>query len=97
MNEEIDFEKPFYAIGPDGTEREYETLFTCESDDGTKHYIVYTDHSVDEAGNVRVFASIYNPDAENMELTPITDEKEWKIIETVIAEIQAEANKENEQ
>ena len=36
-------------------------LFTFDSEETNKSYIVYTDNSKDENGKVRVFASIYNP------------------------------------
>lgn len=83
-------EESFYAVGPDGNEQKYDVLFTCESNDGTKHYIVYTDHTKDEQGNVRVYASTYTPGVENMELKPLETEKEWKIIEIMLEEIKAE-------
>ena len=97
-NQEVkDVEESFYAIGPDGKEVKYDVLFTCESNDGSKHYIVYTDHSVDEGGNVRVFASTYTPGVENMELKPLETEKEWKIIEFMLEEIKAQIESKTEQ
>ena len=52
--------------------------------------MVYTDNTLDESGNIRVYASIYNPELENSELLPIESEAEWRIIETILEEIQAE-------
>ena len=52
--------------------------------------MVYTDNTTDENGNVRVYASIYNPDQPESDLIPIESEAEWKIIETILEEIQAE-------
>ena len=54
--------------------------------------MVYTDNTTDEDGNVRVYASVYNPDAENTELMPIESEREWKIVETILESIQEENN-----
>ena len=51
-----------------------------------KDIIFYTD----EEGNTKVYASIYNPELENSELLPIESEAEWRIIETILEEIQAE-------
>ena len=42
----------------------------------------------------QVYASIYNPGENETKLLPITDEKEWKIIETVLDELQNEATNE---
>ena len=80
----------FKILGDDGKEIECEVLFTFESDETKKNYIVYTDNTVDEQGNIKVYASIYNPNEENTALIPIESEKEWKIIETILDELQAQ-------
>lgn len=81
----------FTITGEDGKEIECEALFTFESDETNKNYIVYTDNTKDEDGNIKVYASIYNPDEENSALIPIESDKEWKIIETILEELQEEA------
>ena len=80
----------FKVIGEDGKEIECEVLFTFESDETKKNYIVYTDNTQDEGGNTKVYASIYTPDQEDLNLEPITTDKEWKIIETILSELQEE-------
>lgn len=74
-----------------GKEIECEVLFTFESDETKKNYMVYTDNTTDEQGNTKVYASIYEPNQESTVLQPIETEKEWKIIETILSELQAEA------
>lgn len=86
MNEQMNFK----VIDDNGKEIECEVLFTFESDETGKNYIVYTDNTTDEAGNTKVYASIYNPGEENLQLTAIETEKEWKIIETILNELQEE-------
>lgn len=54
----------FYVINEEGRRIVCESLFTFESRTTGKNYIIYTDNSQDESGNTRVFASIYDPDAE---------------------------------
>ena len=81
----------FKIIGDDGREIECEVLFTFESDETKKNYIVYTDNTLDEQGNTKVYASIYTPNEENTNLIPIETEKEWKIIETILEELQQQA------
>ena len=76
----------FKALNKDGVEVECEVLFTFESDETKKNYMVYTDNTTDENGNVRVYASIYNPDQPESDLIPIESEAEWKIIETILEE-----------
>ena len=81
----------FKILGDDGKEIECEVLFTFESDETKKNYMVYTDNTLDEQGNTKVYASIYNPDEENTNLIPIETDKEWKIIETILDELQQQA------
>ena len=58
-----------------------------------KNYIVYTDNTKDETGNVEVYASIYNPNDPHSKLEAIETEKEWKVIETILETLQEEVKK----
>lgn len=80
----------FKLIMNDGTEVTCNVLFTFDSDETKKSYIVYTDNSRDQEGNIQVFASIFDPNDENTKLEPITTEKEWKVIETILETLQEE-------
>jgi len=93
----MDKKNKFTVIDKDGKEVECEVLFTFESEETEKNYIVYTDNTKDINGNVRVFASIYDPSREDSELMPIKSNKEWKIIETILESIQEEGNKQGNQ
>ena len=84
----------FKVMNDEGKEVECEVLFTFESEETKKNYIVYTDNTTDEEGNTKVYASIYNPNEAETKLLPIETDKEWKIIETILEEIQSEANNE---
>ena len=90
-------ENKFVLLDEKGQEKEYDVLFTFESEETNKNYIVYTDNSLDETGNVQVFASVYNPEDENTNLEPIETEKEWKVIETILDTLQEEVKKKVEQ
>ena len=81
----------FKAVNNEGKEVECEVLFTFESDETKKNYMVYTDNTKDSEGNIKVYASIYDPEKTESELQPIESESEWKIIETILEEIQREA------
>ena len=89
-------ENTFKVVDKDGKEIEFEILFTFESDETKKNYMVYTDNTQDENGNVRVYTSVFVPDAEPLELLPVETEREWKIIETILESIEEE-NKKNEE
>ena len=84
----------FKVINDKGEEVVCDVLFTFDSDETKKSYVVYTDNSKDESGNIQVFASTYNPDEENITaLGPVETEKEWKIIETILDTIQEQVKK----
>ena len=83
----------FTVLNDEGKEVECEVLFTFESEETHKNYLVYTDNTTDENGNIKVYASIFDPDKETSDLLPIETEREWKIIETILEEIQAESKK----
>ena len=85
-------ENTFKVIDREGKEIEFEILFTFESDETKKNYMVYTDNTKDEEGNTKVYASVFKPDAE-----PLETEREWKIIETIITSITEESKKEKKE
>ena len=64
------------AIDELGRIKEYEAILTYHSEEYNKHYVVYTDNSKDEEGNIRVFASIYKMNDNGGELLPIKSDKE---------------------
>ncbi len=78
----------------DGKDVECDVLFTFESEETKKNYMVYTDNTQDKDGNTRVYAAIYTPNAKTTVLEPIETEKEWKIIQTIIDELQSEIEEE---
>lgn len=93
----MDKENTFKILDKDGKEMEFEILFTFESDETHKNYMVYTDNTVDEEGNTKVYASVFVPDKEPLELLPVETEREWKVIETILSTISEENKKDNEE
>lgn len=87
----------FKVINDDGQEITCDILFTFDSEETKKSYIVYTDNSRDAEGNIQVFASIYDPKQDNPRLEPIESEQEWKIIETILNTLQDEIKKKTEE
>ena len=83
----------FTIINDEGKEVTCEILFTFDSEETKKSYIVYTDNTTDDEGNVKVYASVYNKEKEDAELLPIETEREWKIIETILESIGEESKK----
>ena len=83
----------FTMIDENGREIVYDVLFTFESEETNKNYIVYTDNQKDETGNIEVYASIYYPDDPQSRLEAIKTDKEWKVIETILDTLQEEVRK----
>ncbi len=87
----------FSLIDDKGNEVIYDVLFTFESDETNKNYIVYTDNSKDDNGNVQVYASTYQPNEDKTRLEPIETKKEWTVIETILNTLQEEVKKKSEE
>lgn len=86
----------FKAINEEGIEVTCDILFTFDRMDTDRSYIVFTDNTVDDEGNIQVFASIYNPKAfdgshvpkaAELDLIPIETEEEWRTVESVLNQL----------
>ncbi len=75
--EEIKFALP----GEDGEAMEFEGLTTFEMENG-KLYILYTDNSVDENGNTRIYSGILHE--KEMSIEDIESTEEQAIIADVV-------------
>lgn len=83
----------FTVTSKDGKETEYEILFTFESGDTCKKYMVYTDGEKDSDGYIKTYASIYTEDEDGLlKLSKIEDEKEWNVVEKLLKEAQETTN-----
>ena len=87
----------FTIINDKGETIECEILFTFDSDETKKSYIVYTDNTFDDEGNQKVYANIYDPTGKDSELKPISEEKEWQVIENILASLHEKLEKENDE
>jgi len=90
-------ENKFTVIDDKGNEIVCDVLFTFDSDETNKSYIVYTDNTKDENNNIKVYASIYDPNNPNSKLGEINSDKEWKIIENILSTLQEELKNGSEQ
>lgn len=78
-----------------GVEKEFDVLFTFDSDETKKSYIVYTDHKIDPDGKEMVYASIYDPKNIDKSLTPLTSDSEWKVIENILNSLETKMQEDN--
>jgi uncharacterized protein YrzB (UPF0473 family) len=70
--------KSLFVTDENGKEIEMEILFTFESDQTGKSYVVFVDPN-DEDGEV--FASVYDDEGN---LLPIETDEEWEMVEEVL-------------
>ncbi len=75
---------------------ECDVLFTFDSEETKKSYIVYTDNTKDELGNIKVYANTYDPYSENGDLGEIETEQEWATIEQIFSSINNKEDESNE-
>ncbi len=95
MKEEPINNSVFTVKDENGNSIECEVLFTFESEETKKNYIVYTDNQKEESGALKVYANIYDKNGTNKNLMPIETEEEWNTIESILAKLeeQKEENK----
>ena len=87
-------ENEFTIVSDTGEEIKCEVLFTYEDEKSKKNYIAYTDNTLDDEGNIKVYASIFNPEEENPVLLPIESDEEWKLIEGILSSLSTEEDEE---
>ncbi len=83
-------EDMFIGFNDKGEKKVFYKLLEFDSAETGKHYLAYTDNEADENGNLKAYGSIVIQDGEYMKLEAITNEKEWKVIETALKVLQDE-------
>ena len=73
----MDVEK-IQVIDDDGNELEFDVLFTFDSEETGKKYVLYYDGELEEP---QVYSSIYDDDGH---LYPVDTPEEWDMIEEVV-------------
>lgn len=71
-----------------GEELVCNVLFTYDSEETKKSYIVFTDNTLDSNGKIKVYANTYDPTGEDVNLGQIETEKEWEVIEGLLSSLQ---------
>lgn len=83
MNEK----KTFKIIDDFGKESEYEILIVFKWTKTNKNYLVYTDNTNDENGNLNILAAIYYPQ-DDSKLDAIETDEEWDEVERRLRDLQ---------
>lgn len=84
---EMTKENTFTCIDENGNKIECTVLFTFDMEKTGKNYIIYTDNTTDENGQIRTYASTYNPGEDESDLGMIETEEEWKMIEGILSSL----------
>lgn len=71
-----------------GVEKEYYILFTFDIRENGKSYVVYTDYSKNQEGNIKTFCSTYDARMEFPKLKQVKEEYEFAIINDILKSIQ---------
>ena len=80
---DMEGERVLFAADDGAVTREYELLFTFVSEETEKSYVVYTDGSEDEEGNLRVYAASY--DRDTMSASDELSDREYAEVERMIS------------
>ena len=86
----------FTIKNPEGKELECDVLFTFDAEETKKSYIIFTDNTLDENGNIKVYANTYDPEGKSDDLGVIETEKEWQMIDGLLASLHEKLGEENE-
>ena len=90
----MEFKDKFTLKDEYGNETEYDVLLTFDNEETDKSYVVYTDHSQDEDGNIQVFANSYVKGSTSLDT--IETDREWDIIDKILETIQEEVKNQTE-
>ena len=68
-------------------------LFRFHSEETGKDYMAFTDHSKARDESVNIFYATYDPNAESIDLAPISTEQEWTMMRDITKQMQEDAAK----
>lgn len=68
-------------------EKEYSVLVTFDILEKNNSYVLYTDYSKDDAGNLKIYSAIYD---EEGRLKPVIEKDEIKIIDDYIKQLESD-------
>lgn len=71
-----------------GEQKNFHILVTFDIEQRNKSYVIYTDYSKNENGDLRVFVSIYNKYDEDDKLEEVVEQDELELIDEYIEKLQ---------
>lgn len=85
-----------FKIVQDNKEIECEIVFTFKDDNNNISYIVYTDGTKDEDGELEIYASRYSLEGNQYILSDIENDYEWNLIDSMLDAKYKEIGEEDE-
>lgn len=83
------------SIDSNGIEHEIESIVKVMHNETKKKYILYTDHSKNEEGNLNVYASIYDINEDGIYvLNPIETDEECELMRSLLDDLQRQVHTE---
>ena len=82
-----------FKIIEDGKEILCDIVMTFKDDGNNVNYIVYTDGTKDENGDLEIYASRYEIDDGKYILNPIEKDSEWNLIDLMLESKNKEVDK----
>ena len=82
-----------FSVMAGGKEIVCDILFRFHSEETGKDYMAFTDHSKGKDDSVNVFYATYDPNAESIDLAPISTEQEWTMMRDITKKMQEDAAK----
>lgn len=77
------------VIEKDGQKVNCDIYYSFISDDTKKGYVAFSDHSKDEEGNENIYMGSFDPEVGYDTLSPVTDEKEIEMFNSVLESIKS--------
>lgn len=77
----------FKIVNDKGEELACDVLFTYEDTKLNKNYIVFTDNTKDDNGQIKVYANTYDPTGKDLSLGKIETEEEWDNISKLLSDL----------
>ena len=79
--------KKIYTTLPNGTKIEYQVILTTINPLTNKHYIVYTDNTLDKYNRIRLYVGIYDPNLQIPYIGEPTTKEEWIYITNILNKV----------
>lgn len=76
-----------FTIKDETGEKECEVIFTFSSEQTKKNYIVYTDNTTNEYGELSTYAKSYQENDNNRILYPLENEEEYNTVEAILSKL----------